>query len=142
MKYTFINPKDNKEKIVEIEDSWISKQCQLLHISKREAVEMWLFDEGYISDDTVDELTAKAKENKVSIRNAGNGPRKKPVRKPDYIKRELISFLYETLSDWGLDLDCGQLNNVEITNPERMIAFTLKDDKYEITLSKKRKPKK
>jgi hypothetical protein len=31
--------------------------------------------------------------------------------------------------------------NVEITNAERMIAFSIGDEKYEITLIQKRKPK-
>lgn len=31
--------------------------------------------------------------------------------------------------------------NVEITNKERMIAFSIGDDKFEITLTQKRKPK-
>lgn len=141
MKYTFINPKDNKEKTVNIDDTWISKQCQLLRISKREAINMWLFDEGYISDDTVDELTARAKENKCGVKGAGSGQRKKPVRKPDMTKRELISFLYETLAAQDLNLKCGALKDVEVTNQERIIAFTIGKDKYELTLSKKRPPK-
>lgn len=141
MKYTFINPKDNKEKTVDIDDAWISKQCQLLRISKREAIEMWLFDEGYISDDTVDELTAKAKENKCGIRNAGSGQRKRPARKPDNTKRELILLMYELLARDGLELECGTLKDVQVTNPERMIAFAIGEDRFELTLSKKRKPK-
>lgn len=138
LKYTFINPKDNEEKTIDIDDAWISKQCQLLRISKREAIEMWLFDEGYISDDTVDELTAKAKENKCGIRNAGSGQRKKPTRKPDETKRMLMKCLYEFV---GETLAMNGVENAELVNPERMIAFAIGDDKYELTLSKKRKPK-
>ena len=35
----------------------------------------------------------------------------------------------------------GMCENVEVTNIERMIAFSIGDDKYEVTLAKKRKPK-
>ena len=141
MKYTFQN--NGKEQTVEIEDAWINKQSRLLGITKREAIEMWLYDEGYISNDTVDELTAKAKANKTGAVGAATKPRKKPERKPDMTKRELIDFLYNALTDEGTEvkLECGVIVDVEITNIERMIAFSVGDDKYEVTLTKKRKPK-
>lgn len=140
MKYTFIAD-NGQQKTVNIDDAWIAKQCQLLRISKREAIEMWLSDEGYISNDTVTELTAAAKANGAGVTGASTRPRKKPERKPDYTKRELISLLVETLDDNDLDLECGTLKNVEATNIERVIAFEIGSDKYELTLSKKRKPK-
>lgn len=140
MKYTFINKSGNSQ-TVEIQDDWIAKQMKLLHITKREAAEMWLSDEGYIDNEVVEELTQQAKTNGSGVKGASTKPRKKPERKPDYTKRELIDFLYETLADHDLDLECGTLKDVEKVNIERIITFAIKDDRYELTLSKKRKPK-
>lgn len=141
MKYTF-TADSGKQKTVEIEDSWIAKQCQLLGISKREAINMWLSDEGYISNDVVEELTAKAKVNKTGAVGASTKPRKKPERKPDMDKRALI----KGLNLYLLSQECKNhtnltIKNVETTNIERIIAFQIGDDNYELTLSKKRKPK-
>lgn len=139
MKYTFINRSGNQQ-TVEIDDSWIRKNCQLLGITKREAIEMWLSDEGYIDNEVVQELTAAAKANKSGVQGASTKPRKRPERKPDMTKRTIIKFLSDTLADESNELEC-KVKNVEITNIERMIAFAIGDDKYELTLTKKRKPK-
>lgn len=138
MKYTFINRGGNQQ-TVEIDDSWIAKNCKLLGITKREAIEMWLSDEGYIDNEVVAELTAAAKANKTGVQGASTKPRKRPERKPDYTKRALIDgikefFLEQEFADF-------KVKDVEVTNVERMIAFSIGDDKYEVTLTKKRKPK-
>lgn len=141
MKYSFM-AENGKQKTVEIEDSWIAKQCQLLGITKREAINMWLSDEGYISNETVEELTNKAKINKTGAVGASTKPRKKPTRKPDEDKRHLIAALANMIQGEEFAGKSGRkLRDVEVTNVERMIAFQIGDDKYELTLSKKRKPK-
>ena len=87
------------------------------------------------------ELTEKAKANGVNTAGRAQGekkPRKAPKRKPDETKRELIRLLADLL----METEEPAIENVEVTNIERMIAFSIGDDKYELTLSKKRKPKK
>lgn len=143
MKYTFID-KRGKQKTVQIDDSWIKKQRTNLGISTQEAIDMWLFDEGYVEDETVDELTAKAAQNKsgIAVRSNVKKERKKPERKPDMVKRDIIQYIYEVLSNCDLVLEnAGKLSNVTVTNIERMIAFNAGGDDFEITLTKKRKPK-
>lgn len=140
MRYTFNNPETDKQQTVEIDDSWINKQCSLLGISKREAIYMWLSDEGYITNEIVAELTQKAKANGVSIHGESTKPRKKPERKPDYEKRTVIAALADYLREYGGNLEY-EIENVEVTNIERVITFTVGDNKFELTLSKKRKPK-
>ena len=83
------------------------------------------------------ELTEKAKSN--GINNAGkvsSGKRKAPTRKPDLVKRMLIEGLSKYMSE-----AYAEVKNVQVTNIERIIAFSIGDDNYELTLSKKRKPK-
>ena len=136
MKYTFTTA-DGGEKTINIADS-ILAQGKREGLSVRDTIDRYLSDEGYIVDPTVAELTNKAKAN--GINNAGktsSGKRKPPTRKPDETKRELIRLFADLLTE----TEEPAIKNVEVTNIERIIAFSIGDDKYEITLSKKRKPK-
>lgn len=130
MKYTFLNSDSGTEKTVTIPDDYIKKNKVSLGITTKEAIDMWLSDEGYIVDPVVEELTNRAKQNGDGVR--AKGKRKSPVRKPDYTKRELIELIYNSLTD-------ERITDLKITNIERIISFSLGEDKYEITLSKKRK---
>lgn len=141
MKHTFIAA-DGKSKTVNIPDE-VLQQGRKERLSVKETIERYLSDEGYIVDPTVEELTNKAKANKVNGAGRqtadGKKKRKAPVRKPDYTKRAIIEILADVVKDMTVtDLTP---HDVEVTNIERMIAFSIGDDKYEITLSKKRKPK-
>lgn len=95
---------------------------------------MYLSDEGYISNDVVEELNAKAKSAKVGA-GAERKQRKAPTRKPDEIKRAMIAALAEFVGSQD------NVENCEVTNIERIIAFSIADDNYELVLQKKRKPK-
>ena len=137
MKHTFITA-EGREKTINIPDE-VLVQGRKERLSVKETIDRYLSDEGYVVDPTVAELTAKAKAN--GMNNAGRvqgakKPRKAPVRKPDETKRMLVRELEACI----LNLD--MCKDVQITNIERMIAFSIGEDKYEITLSKKRKPKK
>ncbi len=135
MKYTFTNI-DGTQKTVNISEDVLT-QGKREGLSTRETIDRFLSDEGYIVDPTVRELTEKAKSN--GINNAGkvsSGKRKAPTRKPDLVKRMLIEGLSKYMSE-----AYAEVKNVQVTNIERIIAFSIGDDNYELTLSKKRKPK-
>lgn len=61
------------------------------------------------------------------------GEKKKPTRKADNVKREIIQLLF----------DCVDVNypGAVIDNPEKYIKFTIGEDEYTISLIKHRKPK-
>ena len=61
MKYTFIN--GEKQQTVEIPDEVIKKHKRTLGCTTSEAINLFLFDEGYIENDEVTKLTNKAKAN-------------------------------------------------------------------------------
>ena len=132
MKYTFTT-ENGTEKTINIPDE-VFVQGRKEGLSNRETIERYLSDEGYIVDPTVVELTAKAKANGAGVRAKGT-TRKKPTRKPDDVKRMLVQTLFECIDELGMT------KNVEVTNIERMIAFSIGDDNFELTLSKKRKQK-
>lgn len=139
MKYTFVN-ENGKEQTVNIPEDFIQRNKNALRISTKEAILLYLSDEGYITDPTVVELTEKAKEGKVRAKS--DKPRKAPKRKEDPIKRAIISHLYQFLLGGEIEKDLmfgKTLSPIEIINPERIIAFSIGEDQYELTLSKKRK---
>lgn len=134
MKYTFTKA-DGSKKTVEIADEWLAKTRRALNISSSEAINLWLCDNDYITDEEQQALNQKATAANAGMRVQAK-ERKKPTRKPDDLKRMLIAGLAKYMSE-----AYDEVKNVEVTNIERMIAFSIGDDQYEITLTKKRKPK-
>lgn len=127
MKYTFTD-KDGKQRTVNIPEEDIKRSKSAFGLSNKEAIDMWLVDEGYLTNPVVEELNAKASTNKVSA------PRKRSAkRKEDPIKRAVIASLFDCIQEYAGVVD------VAVRNPERIISFSLGEDTYEITLSKKRK---
>lgn len=123
-------------KNITIPDAYIEKQMKALDISRQEAVELYLSDEMIVRDEQVAELTAKAKAAHVGAKATGEAKeRKAPVRKPDELKRALVLALFDFIA--GQD----GVADAQITNVERMIAFDFGNEKFELTLTKKRKPK-
>lgn len=124
-------------KSIRIPDSEIEKNSKLLGISKDEAVQMYLEDEGYIENEYVEELTAKAKEAKISHDAKSDKPRKnagKPrERKPDEEKESLIQLLVNALNQKGF--------NAIVTNKSKIIEFSIENRHYKLDLIKQRPPK-
>lgn len=127
MKYTFV-AEDGKQKTVNIPDEDIRRFKAAFGLSNKEAIDMWLVDEGYKTDPVVEELNAKARANGSAKSKTSRKPRKE-----DPTKRALIASLFDCIQEYA------GVVSAEIRNPERIISFTLGDDRYEITLSKKRK---
>lgn len=129
MKYTLNN------KVINIPDAEIEKNARILEISKDEAVQMWLEDEGYLTNDTVEALTEKAKQNKINHEAKSTKPRKitKRERKPDEEKEHLIELLSNYLTKEGI--------SCEITNKSKIITFTIGENHYKLDLIKQRPPK-
>lgn len=141
MKHTFTY--NGKEKTITIPDDVLT-QGRKEGLSVSDTIDRYLSDEGYVIDETVAALTDKAKANGVNgagrVKGETGKKRKAPVRKPDYTKRAIIEILADTVRE--MRITDVTPHDVEVTNIERIVAFSLGDDKYEITLSKKRKPKK
>lgn len=131
MKYEF------NGKMLNIPDALIEKNMKVLELTKEEAIEMWLEDEGYLENEEVEALTKKAKENKAVDHGAkADKPRKqvKRERKPDIEKEKIIEILANCLKNEGFD--------AEITNKSKLIEFSVGENHYKLDLVKKRPPKK
>ena len=123
-------------KTIRIPDVDIKKSMELLGISHDEAVQMWLEDEGYLENAEVEELTEKAKKNKINHEAKSDKPRKttRKERKPDEEKEHLIGILANCLKNAGF--------NTEITNKSKIIEFNVGENHYKLDLIKQRPPKK
>jgi len=124
-------------KNIRIPDDQLEKNMRILEISKDEAIQMWLEDEGYLENEVVEELTKKAKENGTAKVKAKSDKARKPVkreRKPDEEKEKIIEILSNALKNEGIA--------AEITNKSKIIEFSIENNHYKIDLIKKRPPKK
>jgi hypothetical protein len=102
-----------------------------------------LEDDAKVDKGEIMEWDLTAEEHKKAMKQANADEHKKPTtpvkreRKSNPTKAgiiaEIATFLTEN-SEFATE-------NVQITNKERMIAFQIGDEKYEITLIQKRKPK-
>ena len=121
----------------------IAELMQKLGISYEEAVELWMFDNGEIGNEEVDEMTEKAKS--VKRYEKSDAPRKKAVktRKVDEVKVEIVSTIAQNLTRVVLnDEALSTPQDINILKPEREITFTLCGENYSVVLTKHRPPKK
>ena len=120
-------------KTIRIPDDELAKNMKVLNLSKEEAIEMYLEDEGYLENEEVEALTKKAKDNKAVVHDAkADKPRKqvRRERKPDEEKENLIEILANCLKNAGFE--------AEITNKSKIIEFSVGENHYKLDLIKKR----
>ena len=129
--YTNVNGKN-----IHIPDKELDKLITVLHLTQDEAIQTWLEDEGYLENSVVEELTQKAKINKISREAKSDKPRKhtKRVRKPDEEKEKLIEILSNSLKNAGFE--------PQITNKSKIIELNIGENHYKIDLIKQRTSKK
>lgn len=136
MKYEFNGKKIN------IPDANINKAMEKLNLTKEEAIQMWLEDEGYEVNEEQEELNQKAKKNKITATihqatAADKTTKKKPrekTRKENPTKEMVIQEIAKILPNFA--------ENIQILNVGKLISFTIGEETYEIDLKQKRKPKK
>ena len=118
-----------------IPDKELENSMKILNLTKDEAIQMWLEDEGFAKNETVEELTKKAKENKISHDAKSLTPRKpvKRERKPDEEKESLIELVTKCLTDAGY--------TAEIVNKSKLIEFSVGGNHYKLDLIKQRAKK-
>ena len=123
-------------KVVQIPNAEVSKLQNMLGLSRAEAVDLWLYDEGYIENVEADELTAKAKENKVSHNARADKPKtqRERVVKEDKVKETIIQAVADLLPDLNAE-------NVVIEKKGKLITFKVGADSFKFDLIRQRPPK-
>ena len=125
-------------KVVNVPNAEVAKLQAQLKLSRSEAVELWLFDHDYIENAEEQELTAKAKENKVQHKAKSTEPKQKTQRervvKEDKVKEAII----QAVADMLPTLDA---TNVVIEKKGKLITFEVGEDKFKFDLIRQRPPK-
>ena len=130
MKYTLPKSYANAGLQVNIPDATL-KQYRSELGSTKAAVDKWLYENGHMA-----KVEYEASVEKVEA--------KKPAKrefKVDQEKSEIINFIYERLREYEDEERSALLSDVEIMNRNRLISFSLGDNKYELTLVRKKQPK-
>lgn len=127
-------------KNIRIPDDDIEHSMKSLNLTREEAIQVWLEDEGYLENEEQEELEKKAKENRITaaIHQAkSTEPKKKTqrerTRKENPTKEMIIREIAAILPNFA--------ENIQILNAGKLISFSIGDEKYEIDLKQKRKPK-
>lgn len=132
MKYNY------QGKIINIPDKDIKKFMEFLDLTEEEAINMWLDDNDYTTNEAVEELTKKAKINKTDkIVVQSKVEKAKTERKPkeNPLKTSIINYLYKFLAENPTLLD------VNIANPTKSIDFIAENKHFTLNLVEHR-PKK
>lgn len=133
MKYTLPNGKN-----VNIPDKEIEKNMKLLEISKEEAVEMWLEDEGYLDNEEQNELDEKAKKVKIDHGASAIDKTEKKEKKPREIKvsdekQALFGEIVEKLAE--------NSRNYEILKENKLICVKIGEKTFKIDIIETRQKK-
>lgn len=133
MKYNF------NGKMLNIPDSEIEKSMKILDLTKEQAIEMWLEDEGYLDNEVQVELTQKAKENKItSTIHSARDTSKPKASKPKTVK---VSEEKQTLFANIVENLQNTYENVEIVTQNKLITVKLNGKTFKIDLIEQRPPK-
>lgn len=130
-------------RVINIPDEDVRKLQDKLGISQNEAIYTWLVDEDFISDATVEELSEKAKKNRITatIHQAKGGNNEKKLRKPrekkeNPVKKQIIDALFA-----GLAQNLPASAEISITNDEKYIDICLNSQNFTVNLVQHREKK-
>jgi hypothetical protein len=125
-------------KTYNIPDKEIDLYVASLGITISDAVDLWLEDNGYQTNEEQEELNATA--SKVKI-NLGNGAADKKSRKgaPRTVKvsdekKDLFQIILENLKE--------NYENVEVLNENKLFSVKINEKSFKINITEDRKPKK
>ena len=130
------------EKVINIPDKDIKNLMEALELSEEEAIETWLSDNDYISDETVEELTTKAKENRITATiheakaETAKKERKPREKKENLVKKQVINAIFAGLSE-----NLPENVEITITNDEKYIDFIMNGIEFTVNLVQHRAKK-
>ena len=126
---------------IRIPDTEIERSMKTLKMTKEEAIQLWLEDEGYLDNEEQEALEKKAKDNRITATihqaqaaDSKQKPKRERTRKENPTKEMVIREIAAILPNFA--------ENIQILNVGKLISFTIGDETYEIDLKQKRKPKK
>lgn len=128
--------KEIKGKAIKIPMPDIVNYMQKLDLTQDEAIELWLTDNDYITNEEVDRLSQQAKDNKTNLRTiTGERKKREVTKKENPTKEGIIKELAAILENIGAI-------NIKITNISKLVEFEMNGNNYKLDLIQKRQPKK
>ena len=127
---------------VNIPDDDLNKMMKNLELSKEEAIDLWLTDNDFETDEEQDELDKKAKKVRVQHDAVGAEPRKKSDKprtvKVSDAKKELFNQFSQFLTDF-----CEKnAASYSILTENKLFQVKFGGETFKIDLVLQRKPKK
>lgn len=125
-------------KVVKIPQKEIDNLMRTLELTEEEAIQTWLDDNDYTTNEVVEELTKKAKANGTTkIRARENIENKKTTRerKENPTKALIIAEIFNKLAE------IEGISQLKVENKEKLVTFSLNGNEYKIDLIQKRKSK-
>lgn len=133
MKYTLSNGKN-----VNIPDKEIENNMKALELTREEAIEMWLEDEGYLDNEEQNELDEKAKKVKIDHGASAVDKSEKKEKKPREIKvSDEKQLLFAEIVANLAEND----RNYEILKENKLICVKIGEKTFKIDLIEQRAPK-
>lgn len=132
MKYKF------NDKEINIPDNEIKVLMKTLELTEQEAIETWLDDNDYTTNEQVEELTKKAKANgttKIGARVNVENKKVERERKANPTKALIIDELTKKLKE------IDGISQLKVENKEKLITFSLNGNDYKLDLVQKRAKK-
>lgn len=134
MKYTLPTGKT-----INIPDKEIEQSMKALDLTKEEAIEMYLEDEGYLDNDEQIELNEKAKKVKIDHQASAIDKTEKKEKKIREVKvsdekQSLFAEIVENLAENG--------RNYQILKENKLISVQIGEKIFKIDLIEQRMPKK
>ena len=128
-------------KKIRIPDGDILRLKSTMKISAEEAVKIWLEDEGILHNEEQENLCKKAKDSGImrtihgaSSKTAETTPtQRERTKKENPTKGKIIAEVAKLLTEFA--------DSVNVTNPEKLIEFTMNGNDYKLDLTQKRKKK-
>lgn len=126
-------------KMIKIPQKEIDNLMKTLELTEQEAIQTWLDDNDYTTNEVVEELTKKAKENKTTLINKAreNVENKKTTRerKENPTKALIIAEIFKKLAE------IEGINQLRVENKEKLITFSLNGNEYKLDLVQRRTKK-
>ena len=125
-------------KVVKIPQKEIDNLMKTLELTEQEAIETWLDDNDYTTNEQVEELTKKAKANgtiKIGARVNVENKKVERERKANPTKALIIEELTEKLKQ------IDGISQLKVENKEKLITFSLNGNDYKLDLVQKRAKK-
>lgn len=124
----------------------VDNLMRTLKISAQEAEELIAYDDDVEHDKKTQYDLSKEQEKETrKYRQADRKPFVPKLttrqRKPNVLKGKLIAAFADFLDTFTDENDNFIVENLEITNKERQISFQIGEEKFDLTLIQKRKPK-